>query len=99
MSVFYPNNLMNGFVHKFNSTLASSPLCPCQLEVQTPMHLLTTCTNISADKRKTAEDLVEEIRVGVEPHHPYKLQQKQGVHEGFMRLNSLILLPVIKSFC
>ena len=30
------------------------------------MHLLTTCTKISADKRKTAEDLIEEIRVGVE---------------------------------
>ena len=44
MSLMYKNNLLNSFLFDVNRDVWSSPLCPCGIEEQTSVHLLTNCS-------------------------------------------------------
>ena len=48
MSLMYKNNLLNSFLFSVNRDLWRSPLCPCGLEEQTSVHLLTNCSMVDA---------------------------------------------------
>ena len=38
LSLFYENNLLNSFLHRYKSDIYISPLCDCGMEIQTPHH-------------------------------------------------------------
>ena len=44
MSLFYENNLLNGFLHRFNSQKFPNPLCHCGEEEQTNYHIAVGCS-------------------------------------------------------
>ena len=49
MSLFYPNNLMNSFVYRHTYN-AESPLCTrCNMEEETPYHVIMECNDKSAE--------------------------------------------------
>ena len=48
MTLMYKNNLLNSFLFSVNGELWRSPLCPCGLEEQTSVHLLTNCSMVDA---------------------------------------------------
>ena len=43
MSHFYENNLMNGFLYRIGNKNASTPLCSCEHDIQSPFHSLIEC--------------------------------------------------------
>ena len=45
-SLFYPNNIMNEFFHRFNSSKFDSPLCECGRGEQNSLHLLIFCHDV-----------------------------------------------------
>ena len=59
LSLFYPNNIMNEFLHRFNSSKFVSPLCECRRGAQNSLHLLVDCHDIQANKRNNMSELLE----------------------------------------
>ena len=49
LSMFYKNNLLNGFLFTVEREKCPSPLCECQLDDQTAFHILTSCEKVDAD--------------------------------------------------
>ena len=54
MSVLYENNLLNNFLHRFNSEQYPSPLCDCGVEEQTAHHILFRCPLVNSELRVRA---------------------------------------------
>ena len=54
LSLFYDNNLLHKFLHRFNSTLYTSPLCDCGVEDQTAHHVLFRCSLVPHELRDSA---------------------------------------------
>ena len=65
MSLFHDNNLLNHFLHRFNSTLYTSPLCDCGNEEQTAHHVLFRCNLVDSDLRDQAFSAFQQA-VGME---------------------------------
>ena len=61
LSMFYKNNLLNGFLFTVEREKCPSPLCECQLDDQTAFHILTSCEKIDADIR---EDIILMLLLG-----------------------------------
>ena len=55
LSMFYKNNLLNGFLLTVEREKCLSPLCKCQLDDQTAFHILTSCEKVDANIR---EDII-----------------------------------------
>ncbi len=53
ISLLYNNNLLNGFLHRYDSIRFPSPLCLCSEEEQTGYHLLTSCPLVHGDTRES----------------------------------------------
>ena len=51
MGLFYNNNLLNSFLHRFDKHRFPSPLCHCQREEQTAYHVAVSCDRIDEDIR------------------------------------------------
>ena len=51
MSLCYTNNLLNGFLFRFDSHKFPNPLCHCGQQEQTNYHVAAECSYISADSR------------------------------------------------
>ena len=58
MSLMYKNNLLNSFLFGVNRDLWQSPLCPCGLEEQTSVHLLTNCSMVDATLNAEAKRIM-----------------------------------------
>ena len=43
LSMFYPNNLLNAFLHRYNPQKFNTPLCNCSNEEQNAYHILFNC--------------------------------------------------------
>ena len=54
LSLFYENNLLNSFLHRYNSVVYTSPLCDCGGEVQTPHHVLFRCSFVDVQLKLQA---------------------------------------------
>ena len=52
LSMFYKNNLLNGFLFTIEREKCPSPLCKCLLEDQTAFHVLTSCTKVDLGIRE-----------------------------------------------
>ena len=60
MSLFYPNNLMNSFVYRHTYN-AESPLCPrCNLEEETPYHVIIECNDKYQEMQNIAHGILGE---------------------------------------
>ena len=51
MSMCYTNNLLNGFLHRFDSRKFPDPLCHCGEEEQTNYHIVAQCTHLNANDK------------------------------------------------
>ena len=51
MSLFYPNNLLASFLHRFDPIKFPKAQCECGKGEQTALHLLLGCWNVDLDKR------------------------------------------------
>ena len=58
MSLFYPNNLMLGFLNRYDPTKFPSRICPCGHAIQDSMHLLLECELINSDKRNSISQFI-----------------------------------------
>ena len=54
MSLLYENNLLNQFLHRYNSAKFNNPLCDCGQEEQTSHHILFNCPLTDLDLRSQA---------------------------------------------
>ena len=61
LSMFYKNNLLNGFLITVEREKCPLPLCDCQLDDQTAFHILTSCEKVDADIR---EDIILILLLG-----------------------------------
>ena len=55
LSLFYENNLLNNFLHRYNPAVYTSPTCDCGNEEQTAHHLLFRCELVDSDLRAEAQ--------------------------------------------
>lgn len=60
ISLFYPNNLLNEFLHRQNKSKYGSPLCCCGHGEQNSKHILLYCRNITASKRQEMSQLLSQ---------------------------------------
>ena len=51
MSLCYTNNLLNGFLHRYDSRKFPDPLCHCGEEEQTNYHIAAQCTHLNANDK------------------------------------------------
>ena len=70
LSLFYPNNIMNEFLHRYNSSKFDSPLCVCGLAEQNSFHLLLSCPGVNITKRNNMSELLE--------RHPFHNTSNHG---------------------
>ena len=59
LSLFYPNNLLNAFLHHYNRTRFASPLCLCGRREQDNWHILTECPLIDSTRRTEIRSIIE----------------------------------------
>lgn len=59
LSLFYPNNLMNEFLYRYNNTTYNSPNCCCGHGCQNSQHILLHCRHIDAEKRSRMSEFLE----------------------------------------
>ena len=63
MSMFYPQNLLNSFVYRHTYSTAS-PLCPrCNVQEQTPFHVVYECNDICEEMQEIIRSNVGEGEV------------------------------------
>ena len=73
MSLFYENNLLNGFLHKYDNQKYPNPYCYCGEDIQTNFHILMTCPLVRENYRLELTNELYSV-VGVEevsPHNPF----------------------------
>ena len=58
LSLFYPNNLLNEFLFKYDPARFDSPLCRCGSQEQNAEHLLLYCPLIKYSKRKKMQEMI-----------------------------------------
>jgi hypothetical protein len=61
MSMMYPNNTLNHFLHSINSDKFPSPMCGCGDSNQTAHHVLFNCEYIDESIRLEAYNLVQQV--------------------------------------
>ena len=61
MSMFYPNNTLNSFLHAINSDKFPSPICGCGESDQTAHHVLFNCRHVEESIRLEAYRLLQEV--------------------------------------
>ena len=61
MSLFYENNLLNGFLHKVHIRDCESPLCYCGDVIQTSTHIIFQCEEIPNESRDMALQSLQEV--------------------------------------
>ena len=61
MSMFYPNNLLNSFLHRLGHALVSTPMCICQEERQTAYHIVMECGMVKKEYHDQMKKLVSEV--------------------------------------
>ena len=66
LSLFYPNNLMNEFLYRYDSTKFVSPTCCCGYGEQNSKHVLLHCYYIEFANRAAMNELLFN-----NPIHPY----------------------------
>ena len=59
MSLFYTNNLLNGFLYSYNSQKFPSPLCHCGQSIQTNYHIGLGCSLVN---NANTSELVEVLK-------------------------------------
>ena len=64
LSLFYPNNLLNSFLYRFNKDRFITPLCGCGEGEQDATHVLTQCKMVKAvTKRKLVSLITEDFPI------------------------------------
>ena len=58
LSLMYPNNLFNTFLHYYNNQRFPSPLCSCGNGQQDALHVLLYCNHVNTELRYKMEDLL-----------------------------------------
>ena len=58
LSLFYPNNLLNGFLHKYDPVKYKSPLCTCGTNEQNAEHILLYCPLVDPHLRTQMSDIL-----------------------------------------
>ena len=58
MSIMYPNNLLNNFLHRVNSEKFPSPLCSCGEDIQTAQHVMFRCNLVEDTLKAEAHNLL-----------------------------------------
>ena len=58
LSLFYPNNMLNGFLHKYDPVKYKSPLCTCGTNEQNEEHLLLYCPLVDSHLRAQMSDIL-----------------------------------------
>ena len=58
LSLFYPNNLMNEFLHRYNPTQFVTPLCRCSYGEQNSLHILFYCRLVDENHRRKMHQFV-----------------------------------------
>jgi len=108
MSLFYPNNLMNHFVHKKFPALAPSPWCRCKMEVETPFHIVFECELVQQSLREELYSMVDintvqsrsedgcEILVGLSRDERFIDGCLEIIQSGVHQLRKEITLPASK---
>ena len=73
MSLFYENNLLNGFVHKYDGQKFPNPYCYCGEDIQTNFHILLECPKVNEEHRKELKhELYSVVREDeVNPDNPF----------------------------
>ena len=73
MSLFYENNLLNGFVNKYDEQKFPNPYCYCGEDIQTNFHILMECPQINeANRRELKNELYSIISEDeVNPDNPF----------------------------
>ena len=61
MSLFYPNNLLNGFLSRTNNEQFTDPLCHCRDAIQTASHIILDCSAVPKELRDRAASRLQEI--------------------------------------
>ena len=66
LSLFYPNNLLNSFLYRFNKDRFITPLCGCGEGEQDATHVLTQCKMVKAvTKRKLVSLITEDFPIDI----------------------------------
>ena len=60
MSMLYPNNLLNNFLHTFSSDKFPSSMCSCGSESENPHHVLFRCINVDETLREETYRMLQE---------------------------------------
>ena len=61
ISMFYPNNLLNNFTHRYNDQNFPTPICSCGEESQTSHHVLFRCNKTDETLRAETFELFKRI--------------------------------------
>ena len=61
MSLFYPNNLLNSFLHRFDSRKFPNPLCHCGEREQTNYHISVECNILDNTKKTELTDRLKSV--------------------------------------
>ena len=61
MSMFYPNNTLNSFLHTINSEKFPTPICHCGESSQTAHHVLFNCSTVDEALRLEAYSLLQQV--------------------------------------
>ena len=61
MSMFYPNNTLNSFLHTINSEKFPTPTCHCGESSQTAHHVLFNCSTVDEALRLEAYSLLQQV--------------------------------------
>lgn len=69
LSLFYPNNLMNSFLYRYNKEKYTTPLCNCDENEQTAVHLITQCAWVNKEQR----DKITQILMSDPPYNTVDL--------------------------
>ena len=58
LSLFYPNNLLNAFLHRFDNSRYTSPLCACKTADQDGWHILMECPLLNRIKQAKIKSMI-----------------------------------------
>ena len=68
LSLLYPNNLFNTFLHYYDNQRFPSPICTCGNGQQDSLHVLMYCNHVNQDLRSKMEEIITR-----HPHHDLQL--------------------------
>ena len=58
LSLFYPNNLFNSFLHRFDKTRFPTSSCSCGQGLQDSLHLLQDCKHVNSQMRVNMKEIL-----------------------------------------